>query len=260
MKKLKVLSMAAVAAGMVLLTSCLDGGKNESSGSVIGVLGSATADYKTVIYGVDGGTYYISGLQSDLNFETGDCVGAYGSINYDSPENANFASKGYLIMNSNQYWKYDKYNAHSLSTSDTTTTNLPKGEMNISTISGTGYVKQYLFLSVDIPVIQADQKSEFQMAYDMENVSTVEGKRVYEFYVRGSKTANGKEATQSGTLIVPFNTGRFFDYANNTEKGKNEKSVNIRFNVMKEFNKDTTAVVWAKSQVFSFAIPEDSKN
>lgn len=262
MKKLKVLSMAVVAAGMVLLTSCLNGGSNESSGSVIGVLGtsSSSSGYKTVIYGVDGAAYYISGLQSDLNFLSGDCVGAYGTISYDSPENANIATKGYITMTSNQYWKYDKYSAHNLSVSDTATANLVKGEMNITTVSGTGYAKDHLFVSLEIPVIQKDQKSEFQMAYDMENVSTVDGKRVYEFYVRGSKIANGKEATQTGTLLVPFSTGYFFNYANNTEKGKNEKSVNIRFNVMKEFNKDTTAVVWAKSQVFSFPIPEDNKN
>ena len=36
MKKLKVLGLAAVAAGMVTLTSCLDGGGNTQSGGAFG--------------------------------------------------------------------------------------------------------------------------------------------------------------------------------------------------------------------------------
>ena len=36
MKKLKVLGLAAIAAGMFSLTSCLDGGGNTSSGMALG--------------------------------------------------------------------------------------------------------------------------------------------------------------------------------------------------------------------------------
>lgn len=69
MKKLKFLS--AVAMATVLLTSCLDGGKNEQSGVSYGVVGFSTDAMGYVAYTADEVPVYASGFN---NLKDDECV------------------------------------------------------------------------------------------------------------------------------------------------------------------------------------------
>ena len=95
MKKLKVLGLAAIAAGMFSLTSCLDGGGNTQQLSSYAIV-DYSSTMRTLIYPLGYYPLYLSTVANDPTYSAGDCVLANFTVDFDSPENANAATNGYL--------------------------------------------------------------------------------------------------------------------------------------------------------------------
>ena len=100
MKKLKVLGLAAIAAGMFSLTSCLDGGGNTQQ----------LSSYAIVDYSLGYYPLYVATIANDPTYSAGDCVLANFTVDFDSADNANASTNGFYVATgaaSSPLAKYD---------------------------------------------------------------------------------------------------------------------------------------------------------
>ena len=74
MKKLKVLGLAAIAAGMFSLTSCLDGGGNTQQLSSYAIVDYSSSTMSTLIYPLGYYPLYVATIANDPTYSAGDCV------------------------------------------------------------------------------------------------------------------------------------------------------------------------------------------
>lgn len=260
MKKLKFL-VAAAATGMVLLTSCLGETSNTSSGSTYGII-DYSSTYMKMVYPADNLPWYSPVIdKSDL--ERGDCVFFAYTINGDDPVNnagnpyvtIEVPEKGYRVVSQTSVTPY-------LSEEDTSSTAMKKNELtfsNVAAANSISVIKDRLIMIFAHPESKQDQKNRYEMFFKSGDVKEVDGKRVYDLYIRGIKEADGKEATGLSSFEQMFDTESFFSNTKQMEKNAGNKLVNFRLNYYKEFNKDTTIGVWDKSPVLSIEIPADEK-
>jgi hypothetical protein len=254
MKKFRILSLAAIAVMMMTFVSCLDSGNNTSTGTVYGVV-DYNDSFKKVVYGLDGGVYYVPTIVSDESLQSGDCVGVYGTIDYGSADNANASTTGYYVMNASEYEKYTSYYATGFMPSDTST--IQTGELPIMATSSLGsgtYIKGHLFVALQFASVKSDQKNSYSLSYDMDNVSNESGTRVYNLYVRAKKVEDGSKSASTAYITVPFEMSNFFTQATAVEKGLGNTAINVRINYISALNSDSTQATWTKSDVYSYTI------
>lgn len=255
MKKLK--SLIAVAGATVLLTSCLDGGNNEQTGVAVGVIDLSTDIFRNVAYTTDYMSVFSPSFES---LSSNDCIIFAYTINYDDP--ANNGSNKYLTATVSAYEKLEKGNA--ISVIDTTDASIKKGEMTTLGIdlrssdpTGTGYgtIKNYLFMASSHPNSSTDQSNEYILQYDNNQIpQTVDGKRVYDLFLRVVKRNDGKNTVGNASFTYTFEAGRAIEYLKSREKSEGNEQLYLRFNYIKEFNKDTTSATWDKTQPLVFPI------
>lgn len=255
MKKLKVLGLAAMAVGMTTLTSCLNGGGNTSSGATFGY-----ADFSTEAGGIvvkdDYGTV-VASTAFNTQLVGGEYVQYAYSIDFD-----NQPSTKYITATVAAIEKYQEYRANEYITD--TTTIMPK-EMTIKNIQVALMSQDYLLIARKhafiAPVhanIATDMKIRYDLSYDAQaEPVTVEGKRVYEFFIRAVKLADGDKTKQDTPVIGAYDLGYFLTRTSSIEKTAGNTSVNFRINYINEFNKDSTSWNWAKSSVFQYLIPAE---
>lgn len=249
MKKLKFLG--AVAMATVLLTSCLDGGNNESQYEARAVVKMSTKSFKNLAYESD---YTVPIYHSDLNqLEDGECIYAWKRIDLDDPVNQS-ASEYYTASE----FKYVKVPTGDVSPLLDDTATIKDKEMTVTDVAAATYIKGMLFVQSSHPNASSDQTNRISLSYDRnQEVKEVNGQRVYEIFLRAVKLTDGKTNTGNVTFENAYNMSSFFSYAIAQEKAENKHSVYFRFNYIKEFNKDTTAVTWATSKVTDYQIPEE---
>lgn len=255
MKKLKFLGVMAMAA--LLFSSCLDG-NNEQEGVSVGVVDFSMEAMRNLAY-VDDYTAIYSPQFETLN--TGDCIVFPFTINYDDP--ANSAGNKYLTATVTSYAKLDQGNVEMLV--DTAT--IRGGEIttvDASVISGDGMgyygtIKNYLFLGSSHPNTASEQKNIYVLQCDPnQKAQEVEGKRVYDFFLRVIKREDGKGSVATNTLNYVFNAGYVIESLKAQEKEAGEEALYIRLNYIKEFNQDTTVATWGTSKILPFSIKKDT--
>ena len=96
MKKLKVLGLAAIAAGMFSLTSCLDGGGNTQQLSSYAIV-DYSSTMRTLIYPLGYYPLYVATIANDPTYSAGDCVLANFTVDFDSADNANASTNGFYV-------------------------------------------------------------------------------------------------------------------------------------------------------------------
>ena len=109
MKKLKVLGLAAIAAGMFSLTSCLDGGGNTQQLSSYAIV-DYSSTMGTLIYPLGYYPLYVATIANDPTYRAGDCVLANFTVDFDSADNANASTNGFYVATgaaSSPLAKYD---------------------------------------------------------------------------------------------------------------------------------------------------------
>lgn len=258
MKKLKCLGVAAMAT--LLLTSCLEGGENSFSNPFYGVLSYDYKVSKTLFYINDYEAFYVPTLESDPNF-MGDNVPVFAilNVNRDSPENADYASKGYYTatVDPNSYGKLDKYPIYPVLTDTTKTLD---DEILLTSVAQQGYskIKDQLFLGLNHSTYVKDQKNTFELSYDRtKEPEVIDGKRVYDFFIRVVKTEDGKGATlQNPSETIVFNGSNQFDLLVSTEQAASSETLNLRINYAKSFNSDSTKIATWGSEIIKLAIPK----
>ena len=96
MKILKVLGLAAIAAGMFSLTSCLDGGGNTQQLSSYAIV-DYSSTMRTLIYPLGYYPLYVATIVNDPTYSAGDCVLANFTVDFDSADNANASTNGFYV-------------------------------------------------------------------------------------------------------------------------------------------------------------------
>lgn len=261
MKKINLLG--AVALATVLLTSCLGSGESKQSINGVGVT-AYDKSMNLLVYLDDYTGFYVPAIDADPNFMTpGECVQIAGTLYYDSPENANAAAKGYYTVTvpSNGYVKLDKWQMESYLQD---TVKPMAGEQLFKSVlaKGAAKIKNHLFITTAYSNYVMKQKNRFYLSYDSSKEPVVvNDKRVYDFYIRMVKEAEGDGATvQNPEDIVIFDGTSIVQRLYNVEKSNGAESLNLRIHYPKEFNKDTTMITSWGAETASFAIEKETTN
>lgn len=245
MKKLKSFGVAAMAA--LLLTSCLDG-KNESPVEGFGVADFSIDAMGKVVYVNDALPVY-SPQFKDLN--EGDCV--YFRSTYRGEDND--GSKKYWVVTNAVYSVLDSkgYLNSSLDTANIKTNEMVAIDAGISSY----VIKNYIFLYSGHEKTPADQKNSYTLEYNPEPI-VVDGKRVYDFFLRVVKTSDGTGTSGSNLFNYAINTGGQFKHIESKELSEGNEQLNIRLNYLKSYDEETKVATWGKSQIYSVALQKET--
>ena len=251
MKKLK--SLGVVAAATILLTSCLDG-NNEQTFTSFGVI-DFSMEAGLVAYTDDYSPQF-----KDL--QENDCIYFTGTLNRDDP--ANDGSKKYLtvsnavVLNRLDNKGYFESRVDTAIIKPNEIAALDAGLLYATQYSYT--VKNFLFIGSSHEKVATDQDNTYYLQYDpSQEPQTVDGKRVYDFFLRVVKNSDGKGITGTNPFNYAFNTYGSLKSLESKETAAGNETLNIRINYIKEFNKDSTAATWGKSQVYQTAIYKENK-
>lgn len=257
MKKLKFLGV--VAAATVLLTSCLDGGSTQESINAYGVIDLSMDALANVAY-IDDNSQIYSPQFKDLS--EGDCISFSGTLNYDDPAN-NGSKKYWTVSDAIVHHKLDKSDEF-VSVLDTANiipneiTALDAGLLRaITQYSFT--IKNYFFIGSSHEKVASDQNNRYIMQYDSnQEPQDVDGKRVYDFFVRIVKESDGKGITGTNAFNYVFNTRGYFKILQAKETAAGNDLLNIRINYLKSYDEAKNTKTWGKSQVYTTQIPKES--
>ena len=259
MKKLKVLGLAAIAAGMFSLTSCLDGGGNRIDRSGLAII-DYSSTFRKLVYSPDG-PLYIQSIADDLKYEAGDCVLAQYAIDLDSEANNSAGTNGFYVATGAASTPFPEYDLR-FSASDSTALD---NELLLSgSESGLLFSNNYKRI-VFIPTFASaltEQKNDYQitMDYDQEP-GTVDGiDPVYTVCLRAQKVEEGKAPTLSNVQDIFVSEGNsFYNMLKSKESAAGKKVVSYRVKYPLTFNSDSTKIAtWGYSQISQFSIEEAS--
>ncbi|WP_140392863.1 hypothetical protein [Parabacteroides sp. An277] len=232
MKKCSVWVVAALSAMMALFTSCLNGGTNEQSGWVSGVMTRNMNAGGLMMLNTGGGMLYIAELDNETNYPANTCVGVNWMIDYNADENANVAQRGYYVASILQTPEIiEKGNAGYA----TDTLNLMENEVLLSsgyvTSNYQNYVDGWLMMASSVRASSSQLRTmEWYLSYPVEWKPVVyQGTNCYDFYVRA--TMEGTDETGASVTAVPqaYNVKTAIDRINSLERASGNELYYIRF-------------------------------
>ena len=231
MKKLKVLGLAAIAAGMFSLTSCLDGGGNTQQLSSYAIV-DYSSTMRTLIYPLGYYPLYVATIANDPTYSAGDCVLANFTVDFDSADNANASTNGFYVATgaaSSPLAKYD------LSYSPLDSMALDNELLLSGSESALLFSNNYKRIVV-IPTftsVLTDQKNTYIMSMDSN---------------QEPETAMDPIAVEGGTL---------YSMLKGKESAAGKKIVSYRVKYPLTFNADSTKIAtWGYSKISQFSIEE----
>lgn len=254
----KLLFGSTLAACLIVLSSCLDGGSNESSGSAVGII--EYKGMKPLIRVADGDSYanLVSStyIDSEYTINDGDCCLFAYTIDEDSPENKNASTLGYRTATVSGYAKLTEVPEYPYLTD---TTSLMENEIIINQMTIANFINNRLFMEIVHNNSLTDQKVSYEISYDQnQKPEVVNSKKYYNLFIRARKTENGKSPSINLYTLTAFEIDRFIRSAIQQEKAANAKELNIKLNFISKFNADTTAVgEWGKLELLPYPFAEE---
>lgn len=114
------------------------------------------------------------------------------------------------------------------------------------------YLEGCFFLQARHTNHQEDQKDIYHLSYDPERPAeeTEKGESIYDLYLRVTWEPGTGDST-SWVSTTAFTIDSFLEHTRAIESGKGKDRVNFRINYADSFNADTTACVWAATDVFT---------
>ena len=236
MKKIILQSVALFFVSLLLLTSCLGEGRNVESGSTVGVV---RFDFKSArnvldVSAVD--AFYSSRFQMDND---GDCFSVDYEIDYDDPVNSpeSIEANGYFTVKIFDRTSIPKGFINFLTdTSQAVTDELP---LLSPVLNGESRYINGMFFIVSALQMPSDQKMDFHISYDMENMLTEEYvDRYYNVFMRATVFTAGRDSKENTAVRNAFPLKYLFEYIARKEKESGGKTFNLRFNYPSEISED----------------------
>lgn len=261
MKKLNFLAAALVSA-MTLFTSCLGNGGNEVEFPATGVVFfNEKAGFKPML-DVGSAYLYIPQLTAEGEYDEGDCVAVTVHVDYETPENANWGTTGYLTASlTGKSSPISQYRASYINSEVDTTQVLPNEIPLISAFQASvfnNYVRGRLIFP-STAKIGSKQTLTFKIMYSPDlQVEEINGKRYYNLYMRAM--AEGDDTGASNTSVLnAFYLKDVIDRANSIEKAEGHNSYYLKFNFVSEIDKDNNKLTWDYEEA-QMAVPDDTSS
>ncbi|UKI45967.1 MAG: hypothetical protein L6V92_11140 [Phocaeicola vulgatus] len=261
MKKLSYYLTAAFSA-VTLLTSCLGESTNVTDITISGIVFSnPAAGLKTMI---DAGSayVYVPNLLQVGNYPENTCLGANIHIDYNSAENANWGTSGYLTATLNSDPQvFSQWRATPI-TSAADTTGMIENEIPLTFAfqqsAFSNYVRGWMIFASGAK-IGSKQNVEWTMKYPQElKVEELNGKRCYNFYIRA--TASGDNTGASGQSVINgWYVKTALDRIDATEKAAGNQSYYLKFNYVTSIDANTNKLTW-KSDLAQMAVSSNTNN
>lgn len=259
MKKLKVLGLAAIAAGMFSLTSCLNGGGNSQTVPPTLAIVDYSSTFRVLLYPAGFSPVYISTVANDTKYKAGDCVITTFSIDYDSADNANATANGFWVAAGTASSPLPECD---LSFSDLDSTALDNELLMSGVGSGMLFSNNYKRIAF-LPMFASaltEQKNDYQITMDYnQEPETVNGTdRVYTVCIRAQKVNEGKAPTVSNMQdAIVADGASFYNMLKGKESAAGKKIVSYRVKYPLTFNSDSTKIAtWGYSEISQFSIEE----
>ncbi|MDD2436277.1 MAG: hypothetical protein PHG27_03365 [Massilibacteroides sp.] len=256
MKKLIFASLLTF--GAFLMTSCLGEGSNQQSGVSYGVVDISEKTFQKIIQ-TAWGSVYSAEVARSTDLTIGDCCQFAFVLDGDIPENTSeaIASNGYYTVTVSQYADVPKSSAVPY-LEDTAA--ISEKELTVASVdlSNTGFIATsgalYLFLQTYHEGFSTDQEQTFSMSFDSnQKPEQVNGKNVYNLYLRVKKTEDGKSLTSTVGLVNAFD---LYNFIYNV-KAKGEDDVKFQINYINSLNDDKTEATWKSSDVMTYTFSDD---
>ncbi|MEG1545149.1 MAG: hypothetical protein RR382_11620, partial [Tannerellaceae bacterium] len=134
------------------------------------------------------------------------------------------------------------------------------GEKTIAGINQrNSYILGRFFLFSEHQIDSTKVTASFDLSYDPKQKVSVndKGQRVYNLFLRVLMKQESGGSLKPGRLIIPnaFAIQKFVETAGAVEKQAGGENLYFCINYVKGFNRDTTAVTWASSDVFTLTLP-----
>ena len=231
MKAFKLIG-AAVAASLLLLTSCLGESNNTVTRAGFGVAGLSEKTYKTVL-NTNMGALYSPSLSAQV--VDGACYLINYELDLNSPENANAATNGYLTATISVADEITKGQPVFYNVPDSAS--LLQNEIPVKNLFSNGdyvvYVDGYLFFFITMDMFK-DQKNSYTLYWDRSKEPTM---------------VDNVPASSIGEVRA-FNVKSVLESVNSAEANKDSKSFNLKVNYLNTINeKDSTDLKWASYTV-----------
>lgn len=271
MKKLSFMGMAAVTAGLVLLTSCLKG-DNKYSGSDYGVVSSSSSLFTSVIYPAYSRAWYpaplyIKTIADDLSIPENACIQFTYQVDMENGANTNAAASanGFYTGTTTGYRIVESKPLNYM-TSDTT--RAIQNELTFTGAQGVGFIfyKKMLVVATKPSKLLTDQKNNYDLYFNSNQEPKVESNngggsvRVYTMFLRAAKVQDGKAPVIEAGEDRAYDISYFYDNIKNVESAKNEQTVNFKIMYPAELSKDSLTVKkWDSTSIMSIQIVKDEK-
>jgi len=224
---------------LVVFTSCLGDGSSTEEDTTYGVV--VRKGSRLLILDAKG--YYTSSPELLTTLNEGDCIFYRRFINFD-------------VQESNEYYAVSVVGYGVVPYADfrnnVDTDNILENEFTISQINPITLLDGKLFFLTYHPKVASDQKNNFHIECT-ETPETIDGKRVYNLYVRVVERVKGEETK------IPTEKRNVADISRliQTEKNAGNKVLNIKFNYISELNADSTVATWSSQTLYDrIFIPE----
>ncbi len=253
MKSFRIIEVAVFITGLIMFTSCLGSSEGSSSGAGFGYA-SLKKDVGIVVTD-DFGSAIVSEAFNVLN--GGEYVSYYGVVDWGAQ-----TSTDYTIAMISKLERYPEIPTYITITDSTTVLSqeLPIDHIFVNQINEL-YVltaNKHMFMVATHKNVPSDIKTDYYFSYD-DNVepSIVGNVRVYDFYLRAVKVADGTKVSTDTSIMGAYDLSTFLNQKRPVEKTLGNLAVNIRIHYVKDI-KDNT-LCWETSNIYSFVIPEDIK-
>lgn len=239
--------VAAALSAVTMMTSCLGESTNQTDLTISGIVfANAQAGLKTMI---DAGSayIYIPNLSSAGNFAENSCIGASIHIDYNSAENANWGSTGYLTASLNDTpIAIDQWRATPI-TSATDTAGVLEDEIPLTYVfqqsSYSNYVRGWMIFSSGAK-ISSKQNVEWSIKYPSDlQVQEVNGKRCYNFYIRATASGDNNGATGQ-SVINAWYVENAVKRINQIEEAAGNQSYYLKLNYVSSIDSETGKPTW----------------
>ncbi|MDR1336141.1 MAG: hypothetical protein LBK22_04845 [Tannerella sp.] len=237
MKKWNLKRMSAVLciSAMTLFTSCLEGGRNTISNTMIGIVRFDTKTSKNVL-DIYGATFYAP--QFDTMQEGTCCIVVY-ELDFNAPENdpAMLQEHGYYTVTISYKEDIDRYSLLSALT-DTATVLPDEIAVTDPTNSYLGYLNGILFMAHKLKK-GSDQREIWNISYDPRVTVTEEsGRQIVSVYLRSTVRVSSIKTQEEGYDLCAYEMKYFMESSATTAKSAGHTSFYIRFHYVSEIKDD----------------------